>query len=100
MNRNEILIFTPTYNEADNIGPLIEQLFKLNLPADILVIDDSSPDGTGDVVARMMRDHLNLKLLRRDGRQGIGRAHPPAVRQRQAARDSLRVRLDAHHAVS
>ncbi len=97
MNRNEILIFTPTYNEADNIGPLIEQLFKLNLPADILVIDDSSPDGTGDVVARMMRDHLNLKLLRREGKKGIGSAHLTALRYGKAEAYRLFVSLDADY---
>jgi dolichol-phosphate mannosyltransferase len=60
MKRNEILIFTPTYNEAENIRSLIERLVKVGLPADILVVDDNSPDGTGDIVAAMMRNHPSL----------------------------------------
>jgi dolichol-phosphate mannosyltransferase len=97
MNRNEILIFTPTYNEAENIRPLIEQLLKVGLPADILVIDDNSPDGTGDIVAEMMRNHLNLKLLRREGKQGIGTAHLTALRYAKAEGYRLFASLDADY---
>jgi glycosyltransferase involved in cell wall biosynthesis len=97
MNRNEILIFTPTYNEAENIRSLIEQLLKLGLPADILVIDDNSPDGTGDIVAEMMRNHLNLKLVRREGKQGIGTAHLTALRYAKAEGYRLFVSLDADY---
>jgi glycosyltransferase involved in cell wall biosynthesis len=97
MNRNEILIFTPTYNEAENIRPLIEQLLKLGLPADILVIDDNSPDGTGDIVAEMMRNNLNLKLVRREGKQGIGTAHLTALRYAKAEGYPLFVSLDADY---
>jgi len=61
MNRNELLFFTPTYDEAENIQPLLGELLKLGLPADILVIDDNSPDGTGDIVAGMMQHHPTLK---------------------------------------
>jgi dolichol-phosphate mannosyltransferase len=97
MNRNEILIFTPTYNEAENIRSLIEQLLKVGLPADILVVDDKSPDGTGDIVAEMMRTHLNLKLLSREGKQGIGSAHLTALRYAKAEGYRLFVSLDADY---
>jgi glycosyltransferase involved in cell wall biosynthesis len=97
MNRNEILIFTPTYNEAENIRSLIEQLLKVGLPADILVVDDNSPDGTGDIVAELMRTHLNLKLLSREGKQGIGSAHLTALRYAKAQGYRLFVSLDADY---
>jgi glycosyltransferase involved in cell wall biosynthesis len=97
MNRNEILIFTPTYNEAENIRSLIEQLLKVDLPADILVVDDNSPDGTGDIVAEMMGNHPNLKLLSREGKQGIGSAHLTALRYAKAAGYRLFVSLDADY---
>jgi glycosyltransferase involved in cell wall biosynthesis len=97
MNRNEILIFTPTYNEAENIRSLIEQLLKVGLPADILVVDDNSPDGTGDIVAEMMANHLNLKLLSREGKQGIGSAHLAALRYAKAEGYRLFVSLDADY---
>jgi len=97
MNRNEILIFTPTYNEAENIRSLIEQLLNVGLPADILVVDDNSPDGTGDIVAEMMRTNLNLKLLSREGKQGIGSAHLTALRYAKAQGYRLFVSLDADY---
>ncbi len=97
MNRNEILIFTPTYNEAENIRSLIGQLLKLGLPADILVIDDNSPDGTGDIVAEMMQNHPNLRLLKREGKQGIGSAHLTALRYAKAEGYRLFVSLDADY---
>ena len=97
MSRNEILIFTPTYNEAENIRSLIEQLLKVGLPADLLVIDDSSPDGTGAIVAEMTREHLNLKLISREGKQGIGTAHLAALRYAKAEGYRLFVSLDADY---
>lgn len=97
MTRNEILLFTPTYNEAENIRSLIEELLKLSLPADILVIDDNSPDGTGDIIAGMMQDHPNLKLLKREGKLGIGSAHLAALRYAKAEGYRVFVSLDADY---
>src|SRR2546427_553743 len=97
MNRNELLLFTPTYNEAENIQPLIGELLKLGLPADILVIDDNSPDGTGDDVAGMMQHHPTLKLWRREGKQGIGSAHIAALRYAKSEGYRLLVSLDADY---
>ena len=95
MNHPEILIFTPTYNEADNIRSLIEQIFQLGLPADVLVIDDNSPDGTGDIVSGMMRNHPNLKLLKRAGKEGIGSAHLSALRHAKSEGYTVLISLDA-----
>src|SRR5256712_426024 len=97
MNRNELLLFTPTYNEAENIQPLIGELLKLGLPADILVIDDNSPDGTGDIVAGMIQNHPNLKLWRREGKQGIGSAHIAALRYAKSEGYRLLISLDADY---
>jgi len=97
MKRNELLLFTPTYNEAENIRTLIGQLLKLGLPADILVIDDNSPDGTGDIVAGMTQHHPNLKLWRREGKQGIGSAHIAALRYAKSEGYRLFVSLDADY---
>ena len=97
MNCNEILIFTPTYNEAENIRPIIGQLFELGLAADILVVDDNSPDGTGDIVTEMMGNHPNLSLLKREGKQGIGGAHLAALRYAESKGYRLFVSLDADY---
>ena len=49
MKSSNILIFIPTYNEADNVERLCRELNQLQLGADILVCDDNSPDGTGQI---------------------------------------------------
>ena len=49
----EHLIVIPTYNEAQNIEKLIRQLFKLYPESSILIVDDSSPDGTNDIISRI-----------------------------------------------
>ena len=92
---NEILIFTPTYNESENIRSLIEEILDLHLPADILVMDDNSPDGTGGIVTEMMRSHPNLKLWKRDGKEGIGSAHLTALRHAKSRGYRFFVSLDA-----
>ncbi len=95
MNHAEILVFTPTYNESDNIRSLIEQIFELGLPVDVLVVDDNSPDGTGDIVSGMMPSHPNLKLLKRERKEGIGSAHLSALRHAKSEAYSVFISLDA-----
>src|SRR6266853_2535089 len=97
MMRNEILLFTPTYNEAENIRSLIEELLNLGLRADLLVIDDNSPDGTGDIDAGMMQTYPNLKLWKRDSKQGIGTAPLTALRYAKSEGYRLFVSLDADY---
>src|SRR4051794_21137862 len=77
---NDILIFTPTYNESGNIQDLIRQISRLGLKADMLVIDDGSPDGTGELVEQMKLQFPCLSLLQRGSKQGIGGAHLTALR--------------------
>ena len=95
MNHAEILVFTPTYNESNNIRSLIEQIFELGLPVDVLVVDDNSPDGTGDIVSGMMPSHPNLKLLKRARKEGIGSAHLSALRHAKSEAYSVFISLDA-----
>jgi dolichol-phosphate mannosyltransferase len=72
---NETLIFIPTYNERDNVRKLTEELLALGLDADILLMDDNSPDGTGDIIDDLAREHPNVKTIHRKRRMGIGSAH-------------------------
>ena len=70
------LVIVPTYNEADNIGHVVSQVLRLPPRFHILVVDDSSPDGTGDLVERLQRTHGDrLHLLRREGKLGLGTAY-------------------------
>ena len=64
----------PTYREAQNIESLIRDIQKLNLNSLILVIDDSSPDGTPQIVRRLQKEYDNVILLVRPAKLGLGTA--------------------------
>lgn len=69
------VVVVPTYNEAANIGELAARL-RHHLPAaDLLVVDDASPDGTAALVAEMARARPGVHLLSRSGKQGLGAAY-------------------------
>ncbi len=70
-------VVVPTYNEADNIAKLAATLFALNVPdLEVLVVDDESPDGTGQIADRLAEqyDHC-LHVLHHAGLRGLGRAY-------------------------
>ncbi len=73
---SESLVLIPTFNEKENIAAIIEAVFALPEAFDILVIDDGSPDGTALIVKNLQKKFpLNLYLLERAGKQGLGRAY-------------------------
>ena len=73
MAKNVIVI--PTYNERENIGLLVKEIFLLLPEVYILVVDDSSPDNTADAVEDLMAKYPNLSLLKRPLKNGLGGAY-------------------------
>ncbi len=69
------LIISPTYNERKNVGELIKRLHDIDNTYHILIVDDNSPDGTGDYIETLKADYPNLHLLRRPGKDGLGKAY-------------------------
>lgn len=69
------LVVVPTYNEAPNIERLIGAILEQGPQFDVLVVDDGSPDGTGDLVAALAARSPRVQLLRRAGKQGLGTAY-------------------------
>jgi dolichol-phosphate mannosyltransferase len=69
------LICIPTYNEVSNILPLVERVHQAAPEAEVLVIDDASPDGTGDLVRDRMLKDPRLELMARPGKLGLGTAY-------------------------
>jgi dolichol-phosphate mannosyltransferase len=73
-----VVIVLPTYNERDNIGPMLEALLAqaraIAGELHVLVVDDESPDGTGDVVRTVQRDHANVHLSQ-GAKAGLGAAY-------------------------
>lgn len=74
------LVVTPTYNEAENIEPFIVKVLAQDIEVEILIVDDNSPDGTGDMVERLKRDNKRIHLLRRPGKMGLGTAYVDGFR--------------------
>lgn len=71
----EALIVIPTYNEIDNIGQLLKDLLALRPDLDILVVDDNSPDGTGNFVDEFAAREKRVHALHRPGKLGLGSAY-------------------------
>ncbi len=69
------LIIIPTYDERDNIGELLDSVLRHLPGADVLIVDDGSPDGTGDIVAAWGEADKRIQLLRRPGKAGLGTAY-------------------------
>ena len=70
-----VLVVVPTYNERDNVGILIPAIREALPTADVLVVDDNSPDGTGDRVEQVASELGQITLLRRSGKLGLGSAY-------------------------
>ena len=69
------LIVSPTYNERKNISLLVENVFSVQPDYHLLIIDDNSPDGTGDLVTELQKKYPNLFLEKRAGKAGLGTAY-------------------------
>ncbi len=69
------LIIIPTYNEIDNLRPLVEEIFSYAPETDILIVDDKSPDGTGKLADELHNQNAQVQVLHRLGKLGLGTAY-------------------------
>jgi dolichol-phosphate mannosyltransferase len=69
------LIIIPTYNEAENLRPLLEAIFSFVPATDILIVDDNSPDGTGELADAIAAEDGRVHVLHRAGKLGLGTAY-------------------------
>ena len=69
------IIISPTYNESKNISTLVRTVFDRNPDIHLLIVDDSSPDGTGQIVRDLQKHHPNLHLETRKVKDGLGKAY-------------------------
>lgn len=73
---SDCLVIIPTYNEKDNIERILRKVFSLSLPMDVLIVEDNSPDGTADIVKRLMTEFPDrLHIEERKGKLGLGTAY-------------------------
>jgi len=73
-NKKALIIF-PTYNEKENIEDIIPAALSKDPRLNVLVVDDGSPDGTGEIADRMAAEEPRINVLHRDKKEGLGRAY-------------------------
>jgi len=94
------LVVIATYNERENIGPLVTEVLEQAPGCNVLVVDDSSPDGTGQEVRRMALGDGRVKLLERPRKLGLGTAYLAGFREAIAGGFDRVLTMDAdfsHH---
>lgn len=69
------LIVIPTYNEAENLEPLVSAILALDAGFEVLVVDDNSPDGTGEIADHLSQELAEIHVLHRPGKMGLGTAY-------------------------
>lgn len=69
------IVIIPTYNEKENIEAIIRKVFSLSVPFDILIVDDNSPDGTGQIIKSLQQEFPALNILERKEKNGLGTAY-------------------------
>jgi len=92
----ELTVFLPTYNERNNLPLVVERLFALGLDMQILVVDDSSPDGTGDVADELAKTYKGrLRVIHRENPRGRGLAGVVGLREASKTDCRFVVEMDA-----
>ena len=95
-----ILVSIATYNERENLPPLVGQIHEAVPSADVLIIDDNSPDGTGAVADRLAAADARIRVLHRAGKMGLGSALLAAMYHAMEQHYDLLINMDAdfsHH---
>ena len=71
----EVLVIIPTYNEAENIEAITKAVLDQDLNSGVLIVDDNSPDGTGQMADRLAQADSRISVLHRAGKEGLGKAY-------------------------
>lgn len=79
MDDKKTLVMIPTYNERENVEKMCHDISNTGIDADILFIDDNSPDGTGAVLEELKKTVPRVMIMHRPGKQGIGSAHRDGI---------------------
>jgi dolichol-phosphate mannosyltransferase len=72
---SETLVIVPTYNERENLPRIAQRLLELPVKVELLVVDDNSPDGTGQLADELAARHPEIHVLHRQEKSGLGRAY-------------------------
>jgi dolichol-phosphate mannosyltransferase len=78
---NQALVIVPTYNERDNLEPIVTAILAADARLDVLVVDDNSPDGTGKLADELAAREPRVKVLHRARKEGLGKAYIAGFRR-------------------
>ena len=93
--KDKILIFSATYNEAENVQNFLKYIEDLNLELDVLLIDDNSPDKTWEIVQEYSKVKKNINLIIRNDKEGLDTAHKIAYKYSIANNYQFLITMDA-----
>ena len=88
-------VVIPTYNEQDNLQRLIEQVLQQDESLQVLVVDDNSPDGTGQLADELAASNRRINVLHRPGKMGLGSAYRDGFRRAMELEADLLIEMDA-----
>jgi dolichol-phosphate mannosyltransferase len=91
----KVMVVVPTYNERDNIERLVEEVLSQGPDIQILIVDDNSPDGTGDIADELAKRLSEVHVLHRAGKLGLGSAYREGFRYALDAGAEFIVEMDA-----
>lgn len=100
MGKNTHTVIIPTYNEKENITLLVEGIVGLGLDSQITIVDDNSPDGTGQLADELAAQYAAIRVIHRPGKLGLGTAHIAGMKAALADCATYIVTMDAdfsHH---
>ena len=95
MNHSSTLVILPTYNERENVGDLVAQILARAPDADVLLVDDNSPDGTAPYAEELFAGEGRFSVLRREGPRGLGRSYVDGYRHAMERGYARLVQMDA-----
>ena len=90
-----ILVVTPTYNESGNVERFVDGVLRWMPEANVMIVDDASPDGTGDIADRMAAADPRIRVMHRPGKLGLGTAYLQAFERGLADGYDLFFEMDA-----
>ena len=90
-----VCVIVPTYNEKENISDLVERILALDLNAKVIIVDDNSPDGTGQIADSLAAQYPRVGVIHRAGKLGLGTAYIAGFKKGLAEGADRLITMDA-----
>lgn len=88
-------VILPTYNERENLIDLVEKILELDIPMHVIIVDDNSPDGTGELAGELAARNDRVRVIHRPGKLGLGTAYIAGFKQALADEADRVMTMDA-----